>query len=328
MRRTFGWILMGMALCPLAGTLLAGADTLSLPGDLTEVQDEAFYKDSSLDEVLLPEGALRIGERAFASSGVRQVTLPDSLTHIAESAFDQTRLAKVMVHKGTYAYDWAVAHGYQQAIVTGDEIDPLSYGLPTPAPQKGGSWETSGDNRQFRKANGKLANVEVLNIGGKLYVFSSWSNMVKDRWYEVGEVAYLAGPKGPLITNSWVTNDDYSAISHNGVDTNDVKLSNFYQYNQEVWVNASGQFEPRVSHMDWDQILVVGEDIREREYNVTPVSGKKAYYQWIKKTGNSMGDMRVITPLKKRTPIKFGIGDADNPWVFYGKNCIIEGFNG
>ena len=117
------------AILPAALTLIslavcgARADLLTLPEDLTAIEDQAFYADASLDQVILPEGLLTIGEKAFAESGVTAVNLPDSLTFIAEDAFDGTNIAKLSVNEGTYAWGRAVNHGY-----AGWEYEELSDG--------------------------------------------------------------------------------------------------------------------------------------------------------------------------------------------------------
>lgn len=65
----------------------ASAETLCLPAGLTEIGDEAFRGDTSLDEVILPDGLLCIGPGAFADSSVKSVYLPDSLESIDPTAF-------------------------------------------------------------------------------------------------------------------------------------------------------------------------------------------------------------------------------------------------
>ena len=49
------------------------AATLTLPANLKTIQEEAFYGDTSLDEVVLPEGLERIESRAFAESSVKEI---------------------------------------------------------------------------------------------------------------------------------------------------------------------------------------------------------------------------------------------------------------
>ena len=63
------------------------ADTLTMPASLTEISEEAFYEDTSLDEVILNEGIKTIGTKAFAYSSIQRIYLPDSLDSIADDAF-------------------------------------------------------------------------------------------------------------------------------------------------------------------------------------------------------------------------------------------------
>lgn len=90
----------------------ARAGTLTLPGDLIEVEDEAFFGDTSLTEIILPEGLERIGSRAFAGTGLSSVVLPSSLEKIEDDAFDEPDKMSVTAEIDSYAYQWAVANGY------------------------------------------------------------------------------------------------------------------------------------------------------------------------------------------------------------------------
>ena len=90
----------------------AQAATLTLPAELQEIEAGAFYGATMLDEVALPSGIQRIGSLAFANSSLTKINLPESLDYIADDAFLRTNLETVTVEAGTYACDWAVAHGY------------------------------------------------------------------------------------------------------------------------------------------------------------------------------------------------------------------------
>ena len=98
-----------IALLTLSGPALA--DTLTLPASLKTIEAEAFMGDTSLDEVVLPEGIESIGSRAFANSSVKTVNLPATLTSIADDAFDGVTEITVAAEQGTAAYEWAVAQG-------------------------------------------------------------------------------------------------------------------------------------------------------------------------------------------------------------------------
>ena len=90
----------------------ATADTLVLPADMTTIEDEAFEGAASFSEVVLPDGIASIGQRAFAYSGVSAINFPESLSYIAENAFEGIESMAVTAIEGTYAYNWAVDHGF------------------------------------------------------------------------------------------------------------------------------------------------------------------------------------------------------------------------
>ena len=53
---------------------------------------EGAFKDSKVEEVILPEGIITIGEKAFFSCHkLKRVTIPDSVTEIGKDAFDGCR---------------------------------------------------------------------------------------------------------------------------------------------------------------------------------------------------------------------------------------------
>ncbi len=90
---------------------ISSADTLSFPDSLLTIEDEAFYGDSSIDEVVLPEGIKTIGESAFASSSIVSIYLPSSISSIAEHAFQSTSVIGTGL-SGTYAHHWFIDHGF------------------------------------------------------------------------------------------------------------------------------------------------------------------------------------------------------------------------
>ncbi len=90
----------------------AGADTFVLPAGLKEIEEEAFMGNQAIERVVLPEGLLKIGGRAFAESSVKEINLPESLTYIADSVFENADPLLVTATEDTYAYRWAVDHHY------------------------------------------------------------------------------------------------------------------------------------------------------------------------------------------------------------------------
>ena len=115
-------MLLAALLCAWAVGGLAQEGVLTLPENLTEIEDEAFYGDTSLGEVVLPEGVETIGSRAFAGSTVSVINLPASITSIADDAFDGCGAMDVSAQEGSYAYDWAAEKGY----VSDPNVTPVS----------------------------------------------------------------------------------------------------------------------------------------------------------------------------------------------------------
>ncbi len=123
-----GGILLGLFLL-MAAVLQAGkaqAGTLTIPAGTTVIEEEAFYGDPSLDQVILPEGLQRIESRAFAGSSVTLLNLPSTLEYIAEDAFDdcENGLEIVGVEGNNYAWNWGRNHGYCRiytALLIGEE---------------------------------------------------------------------------------------------------------------------------------------------------------------------------------------------------------------
>ena len=97
--------------------VFAVTDTLTMPAALKIIHEEAFYGDTSISKVVLPEGLTEIQARAFAGSSLSEINLPASITFIDQSAFDGPDKVTVTVNEGSYAYDWAVTNNY---IVTTD----------------------------------------------------------------------------------------------------------------------------------------------------------------------------------------------------------------
>ncbi len=71
--------------------------TIEIP-NAVNIESEAFYDCSSLENLVLPEGLTSIGESAFAScSSITQIDLPSTLTSIGESAFSNSYLTSITI---------------------------------------------------------------------------------------------------------------------------------------------------------------------------------------------------------------------------------------
>lgn len=85
------------------------ADTFTMPADLLEIEDEAFLGDSSLDEVIIPNGCEKINNMAFAYSSVRTIYIPTTVTYISDNAFAYMDVA-ICAPSESYALDYAAKH--------------------------------------------------------------------------------------------------------------------------------------------------------------------------------------------------------------------------
>jgi len=85
---------------------------LTLPAALQIIEEEAFYGNTSIEKVIVPDGTTEIRSRAFADSSLTEIELPDTLTSIADDAFDNCSDFAVIAEEGSYAYEWAVEKGY------------------------------------------------------------------------------------------------------------------------------------------------------------------------------------------------------------------------
>lgn len=92
--------------------MLASAHAVSLPGSLTEIEDEAFCGNVLFEHVVLPEGVTAIGSRSFAGcTGLKTVYVPSSVTRIAEDAFADCGDVTLRCAEDSYAWIYASAAG-------------------------------------------------------------------------------------------------------------------------------------------------------------------------------------------------------------------------
>jgi uncharacterized protein YjdB len=92
-------------------TVLENANILRLPGALREIEEEAFTGTAS-KAIVIPEGTVSIGKRAFADSvALKQVSLPSTLTAISNDAFAGASVT-VVCPSGSEAERYAADHGF------------------------------------------------------------------------------------------------------------------------------------------------------------------------------------------------------------------------
>ena len=87
-------------------------DDVVFKGSVGEISSQAFYADTKLTAVRLPDGAITLGEYCFRDSGLKVLTLSDNteLVKIGASAFDGTSLGTFAVTQ-TNAYYATEADG-------------------------------------------------------------------------------------------------------------------------------------------------------------------------------------------------------------------------
>ena len=103
-------ILMLVVIVCWASTALA--TNFVIPAGTKVIEAEAFYGNTMMTDVTLPEGLLSIQSKAFANTGLTNVRLPDSLQTVAEDAFEGCSGLKFSATEGTIAYVQAVQYGW------------------------------------------------------------------------------------------------------------------------------------------------------------------------------------------------------------------------
>ena len=78
-------LLLSLTLCLLAS---AQAEVMTIPTGVTGIREGTFRGDTSIDQVVLPEGVTSIGSLAFAESSLTRITIPSTVTSISADAFD------------------------------------------------------------------------------------------------------------------------------------------------------------------------------------------------------------------------------------------------
>ena len=104
-------VLMATLVLALCFAQAGYADTLNIPLNVTKINVETFYGDTSLDEVDLPDGVTRIESRAFANSSLTRIYIPESVSYIASDAFDGCPDVIGWGYAGTYGASWCASHG-------------------------------------------------------------------------------------------------------------------------------------------------------------------------------------------------------------------------
>ena len=108
LKRTLALVMVFALLSADVCAIAEAVATLVLPKALKVIEEEAFYGNTSIKKVIVPDGATEIGSRAFANSSLTEINLPDSLDLIADDAFAGCSDIKINAQENSYAYSWAV----------------------------------------------------------------------------------------------------------------------------------------------------------------------------------------------------------------------------
>lgn len=175
----------------------------------------------------------------------------------------------------------------------------------------GGSWSGS----RYRQSNGVYLSDGLYYINGAYYLFQSGYNL-RNGWNAYDARWYYCKADGKVAVNQWISVNLPALNAYWGA---------FNVNQKDKWVNSQGEFTARKHKtVKWEQVIVVGTDVREGYYRVEPKNKKlPAYYQWVKKTGNTTNDYREVNRITEGVTLAFGIGDADNPWCLQVNNCTV-----
>jgi len=125
----------------------ATAQEALIPAGTHTIGQEAFYGDTSLADVTLPEGVTTVGNRAFANSSVERIILPRSLEDIGEDVFAGCEKVYAFVHEGSRAHEYCV-----------QKFVPHTFIAPEPTDF---TWSSNGEYVTITKYTGSAAKVTV-----------------------------------------------------------------------------------------------------------------------------------------------------------------------
>ena len=107
------YCLLAVLIFSLVVHVNAFADSVILPESLNDIEEEAFFHDMSITDVIIREGAQVIGPRAFAGSGLKSIHIPTTVNQIDSTAFDDlSETFTIYAPKGSYAHLFAVNNHY------------------------------------------------------------------------------------------------------------------------------------------------------------------------------------------------------------------------
>ena len=105
------------------------AESYTVPESVAEIDNFAFFKCASLQDINLPEGLKKIGEGAFSNSGITSVVIPKSVESIPKDAFNSCeKLTSVKLPQGISKMEKGAFSGCAslESIVLPDSIEYIA----------------------------------------------------------------------------------------------------------------------------------------------------------------------------------------------------------
>lgn len=190
----FAMIIAVVLMISVIGSSALAASTLTFPSSLETIEVQAFYGDTSLDEVELQDTVTRIESQAFANSSLKKINLPASVTYIADDAFQNCDSVIATITPDSYAQqyciDQRIAYIYQEnstdyMMQYHEHIYQLVKGKTT--------WENA--KTACEQAGGHLL---TINTEGEQKAIET---LLKEHGAE--HAAYWTGMKGPSEGGTW-----------------------------------------------------------------------------------------------------------------------------
>ena len=92
---------------------------LRLPNLLTEIEEEAFYANSQIEAVILPQGIRSIGKKAFANcTNLKAVWIPEGVEVISDNVFSGSAKTIIYCEENSSAAVWANQHGIPTVFIS------------------------------------------------------------------------------------------------------------------------------------------------------------------------------------------------------------------
>ncbi len=115
MKMRIGLILSLILIILLIPFAVSEDGNFTLPADVKLIKKNAFKGVNGIENLILPEGVLRIESGAFSECDIINVNLPSSLMYIADDAFKLSIHATVVLD--SYAYEWCSTNGIEFTVL-------------------------------------------------------------------------------------------------------------------------------------------------------------------------------------------------------------------